>query len=343
MGRGRMAGLLCLLGLGAAGAWAQGMYYREVAKDGRLYVFNRAQRYPDWEASGELPGAITLEAYGVAGETVVADSEEAIHLYNFRHGRPGDPRPQPKATPGPGVSWRDGTTTILVPDMAQVRISNRVQVRYTHELPDETVQLPGTAAAGRRQGLLPHPPGEAQDRRVVLQDLAPIRAPGELAGGLRHQRRGAPGGRRRQLGSNPRQAQAHGEVRPVQGPLRPAAAHLGQQPAARGPLAGVRHVRPRARDRRPALGPRCGGTTWSGGLEPSTATASPAPPTTTTRSSTTPGSPGSPTGSTRWPARWAPPGRSSLSRTSSPRTSPSGHWPRASKGTTCTAPPPRWT
>jgi phosphate-selective porin OprO and OprP len=152
MRRGGMAGLVCLLGLGAAGAWAQGMYYREVAKDGRVYVFNLAERYADWEASGELPGAITLEAYGLAGETVVADSEDAIHLYNFRHGRPGDPRPQPKATPGPTVSWREGTTTIFVPDMAQVRISNRVQVRYTHELPDEAVQLAGTAAAGDAKG-----------------------------------------------------------------------------------------------------------------------------------------------------------------------------------------------
>ena len=57
MGRARLAGLLCLLGQGAAGAWAQGMYYREVAKDGRVYVFNVSQRYLDWEASGELPGA----------------------------------------------------------------------------------------------------------------------------------------------------------------------------------------------------------------------------------------------------------------------------------------------
>jgi phosphate-selective porin OprO/OprP len=147
-----VATMACLLGLAAAVVSAQVVFYREVAKDGRLYVFNGSQRYLDWEASGEIPGAITLEGYGVGGVTVVADSEEAIHLYNFRHGRDGDPRPQPKASPGPQVSWRDGQTTILVPDRAQVRISNRVQARYTHEMPDEAVQLPGTAAAGDAKG-----------------------------------------------------------------------------------------------------------------------------------------------------------------------------------------------
>lgn len=33
-----------------------------------------------------------------------------------------------------------------------MRVSNRIQVRYTHELPDDTVQLPGTAARGDSKG-----------------------------------------------------------------------------------------------------------------------------------------------------------------------------------------------
>jgi hypothetical protein len=80
----------------AAGAAAQGSFYREVAKDGRIYVFNNMTQFADWEKSGEMGVAITLLGYGPNGETMIFDSEEAIHLYNFKHGRPGDPRPQPK-------------------------------------------------------------------------------------------------------------------------------------------------------------------------------------------------------------------------------------------------------
>ena len=131
---------------------AQGSFYREVEKDGRIYVFNNMRQFQDWEKSGETGVAITLLGYGPRGETMVFDSEEAIHLYNFKHGRPGDPRPQPTPSPGPTVSWRDGATTLLFPGVAQVRLSNRVQVRYTHELPDQTVTLPGTAGAGDSRG-----------------------------------------------------------------------------------------------------------------------------------------------------------------------------------------------
>lgn len=67
-------------------------------------------------------------------------------------GGPGDPRPQPTPTPGPSVAWRDGATTLLFPGLAQVRLSNRVQLRYTHEMPDDTVTLPGTGGPGDARG-----------------------------------------------------------------------------------------------------------------------------------------------------------------------------------------------
>ena len=136
----------------AAGAAAQGSFYREVEKDGRIYVFNNMRQYADWEKSGEMGVGITLLAYGPGGETMVFDSEEAIHLYNFKHGRPGDPRPQPAASPGPTMSWNSGVTTLLFPGVAQVRISNRVQVRFTDQLPDEAVTLPGAAGPGDSLG-----------------------------------------------------------------------------------------------------------------------------------------------------------------------------------------------
>lgn len=147
-----VAGALLSLLFAVPSVRAQGTFYREVPKDGRIYVFNNQRVFMDWEKSGEVGVAITLLGYGPAGETMVFDSEEAIHLYNFKHDRPGDPRPQPTPPPGPKVSWRDGATTLLFPDIAQVKISNRVQVRYTHEMPDDTVRLPGTPDEGDSKG-----------------------------------------------------------------------------------------------------------------------------------------------------------------------------------------------
>jgi phosphate-selective porin OprO and OprP len=63
------------------------------------------------------------------------------------------PAPDPSPTPDPTtVTWKDGVTTILVPGAAQVRIANRLQVRYTHELPDDTVLLPGAPGPGDSRG-----------------------------------------------------------------------------------------------------------------------------------------------------------------------------------------------
>jgi hypothetical protein len=75
---------------------AQGAFYREVVKEGRIYVFNNMTAYEQFDKGGEMGVAITLLGYGPNGETMIFDTEEAIHLYNFKHGRPGDPRPQPK-------------------------------------------------------------------------------------------------------------------------------------------------------------------------------------------------------------------------------------------------------
>ena len=148
----RALAVVALMVATAAGAAAQGSFYREIEKDGRIYVFNTMTQYADWEKSGEMGVGITLLGYGPNGETMVFDSEQAIHLYNFKHNRPGDPRPQPSPTPPTAVSWRDGATTLLFPNVAQVRISNRVQARYSHDLPDSTVQLPGTPDKGDSRG-----------------------------------------------------------------------------------------------------------------------------------------------------------------------------------------------
>jgi Phosphate-selective porin O and P len=79
-------------------ASAQGLWYKEVEKDGRIYVFNSAAQFEMWQKSGEIGNkAVTMIAQGPNGETVVAENEVAIDLYNLKHDRPGYSRPAPKA------------------------------------------------------------------------------------------------------------------------------------------------------------------------------------------------------------------------------------------------------
>ena len=55
--------------------------------------------------------------------------------------------PEP-APPVQTIVWRDGKTRITT-DNAYLEISNRVQVRFTEEFPDDNTQLPGTGGRGR--------------------------------------------------------------------------------------------------------------------------------------------------------------------------------------------------
>jgi phosphate-selective porin OprO/OprP len=151
------AAVTIALGLALAGvapfaadtASAQGFFFKEVEKEGRIYVFNIGAEYERWLASGEAGRSITKLGYGPNGETVVFDSEQAIDLYNFRHGiaevveRPRPPRLE--------LVWRDGKTRITT-DAAYLEISTRLQGRYSHELPDDSVQLAGTATRGDDRG-----------------------------------------------------------------------------------------------------------------------------------------------------------------------------------------------
>jgi hypothetical protein len=93
-----LAAALLLLLVAATASRAQGMFYREVEKDGRLYVFANAQRYEAFEKSGgaEIGVAITRLGFGPNGETVIFDSEDAINLYNFKHDKPGEVFAKPK-------------------------------------------------------------------------------------------------------------------------------------------------------------------------------------------------------------------------------------------------------
>lgn len=134
----RAAVLALVLGSAAVAASAQvtGLFYKEVEKEGRVYVFNTPETLKLWEESGDMGKSITLVGRGQNGETVVAENETAADLYFFRHNLDGYDRPTPKpATPAFTVGWKDGKTSIESKS-AKLDISNRVQIRWTNEMPE---------------------------------------------------------------------------------------------------------------------------------------------------------------------------------------------------------------
>jgi hypothetical protein len=101
-------GILALLvvavvaALAASPLFAQGLYYKEITKDGRIYVFNDAAEAARFEKSGEMGKSVTRMGVGANGETVIADSERAMQLYFFKHGiSEAVPEPPPPPPPAP--------------------------------------------------------------------------------------------------------------------------------------------------------------------------------------------------------------------------------------------------
>jgi hypothetical protein len=103
MRRGLAAMVALLFGLGLAQSARAEMFYREVPKDGRIYVFATMSSFEAFDKSGgaEIGKAITRLGYGPNGETVVFDSEDAINLYNFKNNKPGEVFAKPKEAPKP--------------------------------------------------------------------------------------------------------------------------------------------------------------------------------------------------------------------------------------------------
>lgn len=141
--RNRIAAVLgafaLALGLAALAAPAlaqgplMGLYFQEVEKDGRVYVFNTPERFKAWSASGEMGTAITLVGRAEGGKTLVAENETAIDLYLFKHNLPGYERESAKPYKPPfDVAWKDGKTTISGKNFS-LGLSNRMQVRFTSE------------------------------------------------------------------------------------------------------------------------------------------------------------------------------------------------------------------
>jgi phosphate-selective porin len=149
--RGLALAVAALLTLGVASrASAQGMFYAEEKKDNRFYVFNIKDNWERFKASGEIGTGLTRLGVGPNGETVYADNETAMELFFFKYGiKEVVERPKP---PTQRVEWRDGKTRFTLGNNYYLEVSNRVQVRYTHEIPDDSITLPGTAAAGDSKG-----------------------------------------------------------------------------------------------------------------------------------------------------------------------------------------------
>lgn len=131
----RGALVAAVLAIASAGS-AQGFFYQQLVRDGRIYVFNQMKEYDNFRKTGEMGKSITRVGMGPNGETMIFDSEEAIHLYNFKNDRDGEViEKKEEKKPTMKVSWKDGKTTIET-DNASLSISNRLQTRFTLVSPD---------------------------------------------------------------------------------------------------------------------------------------------------------------------------------------------------------------
>jgi phosphate-selective porin OprO/OprP len=81
---------------------------------------------------------------------VVADSETALELFLFKYGLSAEVTRAP--APPLNIAWRDGKTRFTLGHGFYMELSSRIQPRFTLELPDDQVQLPGTAAKGESKG-----------------------------------------------------------------------------------------------------------------------------------------------------------------------------------------------
>jgi phosphate-selective porin OprO/OprP len=156
--RGTLA-VAALAALGAADARAQvaytantvtSVFYREFKKDGRFFVFNNPAAAAAFEQSGETGVGITRVGIGPNGETVFADNETALELFLFKYNVTAEVK-RPSAPPF-NVVWRDGKTRFTLGNAAYLEMSTRLQPRFTYEMPDDRVTLPGTAAPGDSKG-----------------------------------------------------------------------------------------------------------------------------------------------------------------------------------------------
>jgi len=125
-----------------AAAQVGSLYFKEVEKDGRIYVFNTPEKFKLWEASGDMGVSITLIGRGPNGETVVAENETALDLYLFKHGLDAFDRPTPKPTPAP-------LPTVLKVGDGELKFGMLLQAWY---VADDSEPATGTSYLGNTTG-----------------------------------------------------------------------------------------------------------------------------------------------------------------------------------------------
>ena len=142
-----LCALALLFGAAAAPAQVTGLYYKEVEKDGRVYVFNTPERYKQFQEGGEVGTAITLVGKAEGGKTLVAENETAIDLYFFKHDELDGydrPTPKPEKKFDDRLYWKDGKTVFEL-KQAKVQLSTRLQLRYAYfDTDDPKIEDRGT-------------------------------------------------------------------------------------------------------------------------------------------------------------------------------------------------------
>jgi hypothetical protein len=133
-----MAGLLSLASLTSPAGAQTEAYYQEMVVEGRIYVFSSEKKYQEYLASKDMGIAITRPGYGPNGETVIFEDAAAIEAFNKKYGMTEAPPKDVKTTDIKlpfGVVWRAPGLRFSFPKF-ELNWSNRVQLRFTQELPE---------------------------------------------------------------------------------------------------------------------------------------------------------------------------------------------------------------
>ncbi len=228
------------------------LYYKEFKKDGRCLRVQRPRRRGRFEAIGR-DGRRASRRIGVGpnGETVFADNETAIELFFFKHGVIGEGRAAAAAAARDRLARRQDA----LHDRQQL-LPGDVEPHPGPLLPQFSRRL-GQAGRHRerrrQQGQLPDPPRQVQARRLDVPAGHRVRVAAQLARRHRHAGFALPRGREHRLGPDAQEAVPR-PLRPVQGALRPPAAHLLGLPAVRRPRDHRRPLQPGPRNGARAVG-----------------------------------------------------------------------------------------
>jgi phosphate-selective porin OprO/OprP len=113
--------------------------YYEIRVDDRIYVFSTEKRYTTYQQSKDMGVSITRLGYGPGGETVIFEDAKAIEAFNRKYGMTEAP-PEEIKTPDVklpfGVQYRMPGLRLSFAK-AEINLSHRIQVRYTHEQFDD--------------------------------------------------------------------------------------------------------------------------------------------------------------------------------------------------------------